>query len=177
MSENASEGLETVKNGQGGTITTAEVERFLFEEAALLDEWRLNEWLRLLTEDAVYLVPPLDAPDADHRNTLFLIADHYPSLCSRVGQLMGRSVWSENPRSRTRRLIANIRVVDSGDGQATVTANFAVWRFQFEQTDTYVGQYRHIVVRGPTGGLLLRERRAVLDLESLRPHGKLSFIL
>jgi hypothetical protein len=30
----------------------------------------------------------------------------------------------------------------------------------------------HVLVRGPSG-----ERRAALDLESLRPHGKLSFIL
>ena len=34
----------------------------------------------------------------------------------------------------------------------------------------------HVLVRGPSG-LLFRERRAVLDLETLRPHGKLSFIL
>ncbi|MEM5432760.1 aromatic-ring-hydroxylating dioxygenase subunit beta [Cupriavidus oxalaticus] len=176
MREHASNDLQAATNRQDEPITAAEVEQFLFQEAALLDEWRLDEWLRLLTDDAVYLVPPLDKPDADHRKSLFLIADHYPSLCSRVGQLMGRSVWSENPRSRTRRLITNVRVVESGAGRASITANFAVWRFQFEQTDVYVGQYRHVVVRGPAG-LLLRERRAVLDLEALRPHGKLSFIL
>jgi p-cumate 2,3-dioxygenase beta subunit len=176
MREYASNDLRPATSRQDDPITVAEVERFLFEEAALLDEWKLDEWLRLLTDDAVYLVPPLDTPDADHRKALFLIADHYPSLCSRVGQLMGRSVWSENPRSRTRRLITNVRVVESGPGRASITANFAVWRFQFEQTDVYVGQYRHVVVRGPAG-LLLHERRAVLDLEALRPHGKLSFIL
>ena len=30
----------------------AEVEDFLYHEAALLDEWRLDEWLALLTDDA-----------------------------------------------------------------------------------------------------------------------------
>ncbi|RQR30136.1 MULTISPECIES: aromatic-ring-hydroxylating dioxygenase subunit beta [unclassified Burkholderia] len=163
-------------NGQDAPITVNEVERFLFEEAALLDDWKLDAWLKLLTDDARYLVPPLDVPQADHRDTLFLVADNNDTLRSRVGQLMGRSVWAENPRSRTRRLITNVRILESDGNQATVAANFAVWRFQFEQTDVYVGQYRHIVVRGPEG-LLLRERRAVLDLESLRPHGKLSFIL
>ena len=39
-----------------------------------------------------------------------------------------------------------------------------------------VGQYRRVLVRGPSGPLYC-ERRAVLDLETLRPHGKLSFIL
>jgi len=39
-----------------------------------------------------------------------------------------------------------------------------------------IGQYRHVLMRGPSGPLF-RERRAVLDLETPRPHGKLSFIL
>jgi p-cumate 2,3-dioxygenase beta subunit len=60
--------------------------------------------------------------------------------------------------------------------ETTVTANFAVWRFQLDQTDTYVGRYVHVLVRGASG-LLFKERRAILDLETLRPHGKLSFIL
>ena len=157
-------------------FTRSEIEEFLFDEAALLDEWRLEEWLALMAPDARYLVPPLDAPDADHRDTLFLIADDRRTLVSRVRQLLSGTTWAENPRSRTRRLITNVRLLAVDGDEARVTANFAVWRFQHEQSDVYVGQYRHVLVRGP-GGLLFRERRAVLDLETLRPHGKLSFIL
>jgi len=40
-----------------------EVEDLLYREAALLDEWRLEEWLELLTDDAVYQVPPTDVPE------------------------------------------------------------------------------------------------------------------
>jgi p-cumate 2,3-dioxygenase beta subunit len=158
------------------SFTRSEVEEFLIYEAALLDEWRLEEWLALMTPDARYLVPPLDAPDADHRDTLFLIADDRRTLASRVRQLLSGTTWAENPRSRTRRLITNVRLLAWDNGEARVTANFAVWRFQHEQSDVYVGQYRHVLVRD-LSGLLLRERRAVLDLETLRPHGKLSFIL
>jgi p-cumate 2,3-dioxygenase beta subunit len=157
-------------------FTRGEIEEFLIYEAALLDEWRLEEWLELMAPDARYLVPPLDAPEADHRDTLFLIADDRRTLASRVRQLLSGTTWAENPRSRTRRLIANVRLLAVDDGEAKTTANFAVWRMQHEQTDVYVGQYRHVLVRGPAG-FLFRERRAVLDLETLRPHGKLSFIL
>ena len=157
-------------------FTLGEIERFLIDEAALLDEWRLEEWLALMAPDARYLVPPLDAPDADHRTTLFLIADDRRTLASRVRQLLSGTTWAENPRSRTRRLITNVRLHAADASEALATANFAVWRFQHEQSDVYVGQYRHVLVRGPSG-LLFRERRAVLDLETLRPHGKLSFIL
>lgn len=157
-------------------ISVQEVERFLVDEAALLDEWQLNEWLVLMQEGARYLVPALDTPHADHRNTLFLVADDYPMLKSRVAQLLGRSAWAENPRSRTRRLVTNVRVLEASADEALVTANFAVWRFQLDSADVYVGKYLHKVVR-TSEGLRFRERRAVLDLETLRPHGKLSFIL
>ena len=157
-------------------FTRGEIEEFLIYEATLLDEWRLEEWLALMAPDARYLVPPLDVPDADHRDTLFLIADDRRTLASRVRQLLSGTTWAENPRSRTRRLITNVRLLAADNSEARLTANFAVWRFQHEQSDVYVGQYRHVLVRGPSS-LLFRERRAVLDLETLRPHGKLSFIL
>jgi len=160
----------------GAPFTVSEIEHFLIDEAALLDEWRLEEWLALMAPDARYLVPSLDAPDADHHDTLFLIADDRRTLASRVRQLLSGTTWAENPRSLTRRLITNVRLLAVEGGEARITANFAVWRFQHEQSDVYVGQYRHVLVRGPSG-LLFRERRAVLDLETLRPHGKLSFIL
>ena len=157
-------------------ITLGEIERFLIDEAALLDEWRLEEWLALFAKDGRYLVPPLDAPEADHRTTLFLIADDRRNLASRVRQLLGGTTWAENPRSRTRRLVTNFRILEESAESVTATANFAVWRFQHEATDVYVGRYVNLLVRGPAG-LMFRERRAILDLETLRPHGKLSFIL
>jgi len=157
-------------------ISLPEIEQFFVHEAALLDEWKLNEWLVLMAEDARYLVPALNAPGGDHRRDLFLISDDMKTLRSRVSQLMGRAVWAENPKSRTRRLVTNFRILESDASQATVTANFAIWRFQLDATDVYVGRYVHILVRGPSG-LQFKERRAVLDLETLRPHGKVSFIL
>jgi len=122
------------------SFTRGEIDEFLIREAALLDEWRLEEWLALMAPDARYLVPPLDAPDADHHDTLFLIADDRRTLASRVRQLLSGTTWAENPRSRTRRLVTNVRLLAAEGDEARVTANFAVWRFQHEQTDVYVGQ-------------------------------------
>ncbi len=157
-------------------ITRADVEALLVDEAELLDQWDLQPWLALMEDDVRYLVPALDAPYADFRSTLFMICDDLRMLRSRVRQLQGKSAWAENPLSRTRRLVSNFRVVTQHEGQAIVTANFAVWRYHQERTDCYVGQYRHLLVRRPEG-LRFRERRAMLDMEALRPHGKLSFIL
>ena len=68
-------------------VSRAEIEDFLFYEADLLDTWKLDEWLTLLTDDAAYYVPPNDRPDADHRFTLFTIADDIVRLRERVIRL------------------------------------------------------------------------------------------
>ena len=81
---------------------SAKSRRFLIDEAALLDEWRLEEWLALFAEDGHYLVPPLDAPDADHHTTLFLIADDRRNLASRVRQLLGGTDLGRKSRARAR---------------------------------------------------------------------------
>jgi p-cumate 2,3-dioxygenase beta subunit len=154
-----------------------QVETLFYNEAALLDEWRLEEWLGLLTENVRYLVPPLDRRDADPSDTLFMIADDRVRLTSRVTQLGGTKVWAETPRSRTRRLLTNVRVTAVNVSSVECEANFCVWQFQHGRADAFVGQYRYRLARQADGGLLIEERRAVLDHEELRPHGKISFIL
>jgi p-cumate 2,3-dioxygenase beta subunit len=154
----------------------AQVEDFLYQEAALLDEWRLEEWLELLTEDVVYQVPPTDVPEGDSRNTLFIIADDAVRVRSRVKQLLSKAAWAENPHSRTRRMIANVRVLGAEGDNIVVSANFTVHRMRYESVDTYIGHYELKLVRDGEQ-LRIRERRAILDNEALRPHGKISFIL
>jgi p-cumate 2,3-dioxygenase subunit beta len=158
------------------TISLAEVERFLIEEVALLDDWKLDEWFSLMQAGARYLVPGLNTPDSDPDTALFLVADDYTSLRSRIAQLNGRSAWAETPRSRTRHQVTNVRILEADEHAAYVTANFVVWRFQNGASDAYVGKYLHRMVR-TADGLRFTERRCQLDLETLRPHGKLSIIL
>jgi p-cumate 2,3-dioxygenase beta subunit len=153
-----------------------EVEDLLYKEAALLDDWRLEEWLELLTDDAVYEIPPTDVPEGDARNTLFIIADDAVRIRSRVKQLLGKSAWAESPHSRTRRMISNVRVLGADGDRILATANFAVYRMRYESVDTYIGRYDYKLVR-VGNELKIKERRAVLDNEALRPHGKISFIL
>lgn len=156
--------------------TRLEVEELFYNEAALLDEWRLEEWLALLTDDAIYLVPPTDVPESDPRTTLYIIADDVVRIRSRVKQLLGKSAWAENPHSRTRRIISNVRILEHNGDNLRAVANFAVYRMRYESVDCYVGHYDYKLVR-ISNQLRIRERRAILDNEALRPQGKISFIL
>ena len=154
----------------------SEVEDLFYQEAALLDEWRLEDWLELLTDDAIYQIPPTDVPEGDSRNTLFIVADDAVRIKSRVKQLLGRFAWAENPHSRTRRLISNVRILGVEGDNILVSANFAVYRMRYESVDSYIGHYDLKLVRDGKR-LKIKERRAILDNEALRPHGKISFIL
>ncbi|MCX4428902.1 aromatic-ring-hydroxylating dioxygenase subunit beta [Streptomyces mirabilis] len=153
------------------------VERFLYEEAELLDTWRLHEWLELFAPHGQYQVPATDKPDGDPTRDLFLIQDDRFLLEQRVNSLLTRAAHAEYPHSRTRHMITNVRVSGTGCGRLSVTANFAVFRMRSGDIDTYVGQYRSVLLQEDDGTFRYETRKAVLDLDALRPHGKVSVIL
>ncbi|MBC7977728.1 MAG: aromatic-ring-hydroxylating dioxygenase subunit beta [Myxococcales bacterium] len=155
--------------------TRQRVEDFMVLEARLLDEWRLLEWLALMTDDVRYEVPATDVR-GDYANTLGLIADDAARLRQRVDQLLGNVMWCENPRSRTRRLIANLCIQAEHADELDVLANFMIHRFGNGRSDTFVGKYDYKLVR--TGDQLkIRRRTVLLDHESLMAHAKISIIL
>jgi p-cumate 2,3-dioxygenase subunit beta len=158
-------------------VTRAQVEDFLYHEAALLDAWRLDEWLELLTPDAHYQVPSNDRPDAHPADTLFTIADDIHRIRARVTRLKDSEAHAESPRSRTRRILGNVRIVGRDAAQVMVEANFAVYRFRRDESvREYVGRYRY-VLRCENGRLKIARREAVLDAAELGPLGLVSFIL
>jgi p-cumate 2,3-dioxygenase beta subunit len=162
-----------------GAINRDEVENFLYMEARLLDEWRLEDWERLFTEDGRYLVPPVgisNADSADPANMLFLIADDRTRIHQRVIRLMKKSAHAEYPHSRTRHCITNVELRGDCDSGTRVSAAFATHRVRRREVITYVGQLLYTLVR-LEGALAIREKRACLDLDVLAPQGSLAFIL
>jgi p-cumate 2,3-dioxygenase subunit beta len=152
------------------------VEDFIVREAALLDEWRLDDWLALFTEDARYLVPATDLPAAEPKETLAIINDDMARLRGRVERLKSRHAHREFPWSRTRRFITNVRIEEMIGEEIVVKASFLVYRIRGGQVDPLIGSYVY-TLRRLDGALKIAARKAVLDLEALRPHGTLSIIL
>jgi p-cumate 2,3-dioxygenase beta subunit len=158
-------------------VTRQEVEDFLYEEAALLDAWKLDDWLKLLTDDAVYNVPSNDRPNAESKDTLFIIADDARRIKARVTRLKDKSAHAEYPPSRTRRMITNVRIVSRDGASLRVEANFSVHRFRRDgNVRPYVGHYRY-ELRVEGGKLKIARREAVIDSKELGGLGSISFIL
>ena len=158
-------------------VTRTEVEDLLYHEAELLDTWQLHDWLALFTEDGTYYVPSTDLPrNASADDSLFYIADDPVRLRERVIRLMKKTAHSEYPRSRTRHLVSNVRILEAGPDDIKVAAAFVTYRMKFGNNDAYVGS-THYRLRRVGGQLRIVEKRCFLDLEALRPHGRVSIIL
>jgi p-cumate 2,3-dioxygenase beta subunit len=168
---------EVRSEGHDNSVPTLRetVEDFLYQEAALLDEWRLDEWLALFTADARYVVPTTDLPEGDPKKELVFIDDDLVRLQARVARLKSRHGHREYPWSRTRHFIANVRINPAGQ-VILVTSSFLVYRFRMGDTSPYVGWYEH-KLKHVNGKLKIHHKRAVLDMETLREHGAVSIIL
>jgi p-cumate 2,3-dioxygenase beta subunit len=156
--------------------TRAEVEDFLYYEAALLDDWRLDEWLALFAEGATYQAPTAGAPeDDDPTKSLFYIADDYVRLRERIGRLNKKEAHAEYPRSRVRHMIGNVRITGLGEGACDVACNFVVYRSKNGKVDTFFGHSLY-VIDWSNEVWVIRSKRVVLDMDMLYP-GKLSIVI
>ncbi|ORW28671.1 aromatic-ring-hydroxylating dioxygenase subunit beta [Mycobacterium palustre] len=155
--------------------TRPEVEDFLYTEAALLDAWELDEWLRLFDADAKYEVPCNDAPDGDPDRDLMLVDDDHRRLHARVERLKNRRAHREFPHSRTNHQIFNVQVEPAGE-ELSVTASFTVWRFRGGRSSSYVGHYHYRLRTGDTG-LRIAQKRVQLDMTDLRAVSDVAIIL
>lgn len=158
-------------------VTRDQVEDFMFYEAELLDEWKLKDWLGLFTADACYYVPTTDsAPNASPDDSLFYVADDRFRLEQRVERLLKKTAHAEWPRSKTRHLVSNVRIRSRKDDELIVGAAVLTYRTKMGLTETYIGSYRYRIAVTPDG-LRIREKRCVLDMDGLKPNGRISIIL
>ena len=110
----ASLGDGYVRVRDSGLITA--VAQFLYDEAALLDEWRLDEWLALFhPEAAEYLIPSPEDLSDDPATTLHLVNDSMTTLAGRIGaaeeqaRARGEPALAHAPPDRQRARLAGAR--------------------------------------------------------------------
>lgn len=121
-------------------------EEFLRHEAELLDEARFDEWLALFTREATYWVP--SEPDqANPRDTVSLMYDDRRLLETRVRRLASPRIYSQEPRSRTSRIVANVSIRESDAvSGCMVRSKFSIVEYRREQQRIFAGTYYHRLV-------------------------------
>ncbi|MFV0260222.1 MAG: aromatic-ring-hydroxylating dioxygenase subunit beta [Acidimicrobiales bacterium] len=153
------------------------VEEFLYHDAELLDTWRLREWFERFSLDCRYHIPTTDRPDGDPTHDLSFVWDDWFLLSQRIESILDGTAWAESPRSTTHRTVANVRAWEHDDGTIEARANLVVHRSAGSRLDVYPAFLNLTLLPTSTGSFEIRYRQAVLALQELRPHGRLSVLL
>jgi 3-phenylpropionate/cinnamic acid dioxygenase small subunit len=150
-----------------------EVLEFLHHEAELLDAGRLEEWLDLLTDDVSYTMPVRMTRERGQEPELStemqFFQDDRTTLGLRVRRLRTEFAWAEDPPSRTRHFVANVRIRPGASAdEVAVRCNVLIYRNRGASAghDLISGERRE-VLRRVGGAWKLARRVFVADQATL----------
>ncbi|MEV7005040.1 3-phenylpropionate/cinnamic acid dioxygenase subunit beta [Streptosporangium sp. NPDC051022] len=173
--------IELIESGAQSVDDLTLATAFLYREAELLDDNLVDDWFATLDEDLEYLVPLRysreRANGAGFSPTAYHMKDTHTSMAGRVKRLSGEYAWAEDPPSRTRRLVTNIRVRRE-DELLHVRSNLMLYRSRGDSPEhqLLVGE-RHDVLRvHPGGEVRLARRTVLLDQTTLATHNLAVFL-
>ncbi|MDA4109388.1 3-phenylpropionate/cinnamic acid dioxygenase subunit beta [Mycolicibacterium holsaticum] len=166
------------------TMTTVDyatkdaIRDFLYYEAELLDDLRFGEWLGILDESIMYWAPVRTNRTFRDREfewqefgTSAYFEETHEFLEQRVRRLETHMAWAEEPASRTRHLITNVRVAaEANPGSYRVKSNFLVYRSRGERDqDVITGERRDVLVKADDcpAGFRLKHREIRFDMSTI----------
>jgi 3-phenylpropionate/cinnamic acid dioxygenase small subunit len=120
----------------------ADCEAFLIEEARLLDEAKFDSWLALFTEEARYWVPSQPNQDSPV-TTVSLMYDDRRLLETRVRRLASPRIYSQEPRSRTSRIVANVTIEERHATNVHLRSKFQLTEFRRNEQRFFAGTSFH----------------------------------
>jgi len=155
--------------------------QFLVEEAALLDAADYPGWLDLVTEDIRYLMPvrvttargagPGPQPGMGHFDE-----DMY-ALRKRVQRLATDHAWTEDPPSRTRHFVTNIRTFRHDHASLRVESALLLFRSRGDTREAdLISAGRADLLRQTEDGLKLARREITVDEAVLRTQNLAVFL-
>lgn len=150
-----------------------DVIRFVYDEAELMDNMEWDDWLDCIHPDIYYWAPVRENRVARERKEEFYpkgtsvyFEESKEYLRQRVFRLQTNMAWAEEPPSRSRHLLTNVRVDGREDGNFDVRSNFFIYRSRGERSQDYIaGERRDIIIRDETApfGFLVLEREIRFD--------------
>ena len=148
-----------------------EVVTWLDREAELLDTGAFDAWLGLLTDDIRYSVPIRLTRERGAASEVRSGAPHFlddmGTLRMRVERLKTEFAWAEDPPSRTRRFVTNVRPRVLGEGVG-VRSYLLLYRSRGDDTSVeMVSAERHDLLRRTDDGLRLCNREVTIDQATL----------
>jgi ethylbenzene dioxygenase beta subunit len=162
----------SVATGNVDDKTLKEVVEFLIKEAEVLDNHKYFEWLEMLADDIEYVMPVRITREKTEEELKKELSDsqyHFIGgkdiLEMKAKRLVSEYAWSENPPSRTRHLITNIRVEKGEkDNEVKVKSYVLFIRSRRDEAESEILSYeRHDVLRKVNGKWKLAKRFMISD--------------
>lgn len=160
-----------------------ELHEFLEDEAVLLDEERLAEWLELLADDVRYRMPVRvsvnRAMGDGFSRRMYFYNDTKKVLAMRIHRLVGtKNGWVEEPPSRITRLVTGIRVFRTErSNEYGVQSNLLLARSRSDAGEVkLLTARRHDVLRRMDKGPLIARREIYLNQTTIDMHNLAIFL-
>ena len=161
----------TGKRVATGSQQYNQIVEFLYDEAALLDQGRFHDWMKLLAGDLSYTAPlRITRQGRERDRTVIRTTQHYDedysSIKGRVERLDTKSAWAEDPPSRTRRFVSNVRIWETATAnEFEVESYLLLTRSRYEQSRlAELSCVRHDLLRvDATSGFKLARREIIID--------------
>lgn len=142
------------------TLSRSEAEDILYDEARILDERRYQDWLAMLTADALYWIP-CGGEGNDPRREIAIVYDESTRLHDRVARLLSGFAHAQSPPSKTRRLVSNVQVEALAGDSANVVSAFLLYELRRGKERVFAGHYEHRM-RFEDGRWKIAAKKAVL---------------
>lgn len=143
------------------------VQQFLFHEARLLDERRLQEWLALYAEDAEYWVP-YGWNQQSPKDHVSLFYETKSLLGMRIDRLERALSPLDSPPSRVNHYLSNVQV-DDGD-PLTARAHLLFVEYRREEQRCFAGRATWRLRPNGAGFLIAAKRVDLLNADQDAGH-------
>jgi benzoate/toluate 1,2-dioxygenase beta subunit len=150
-------------------------EQFLYAEARLADEHDYDGWESLWTDDGIYWIPAGGRSDVDPTSQVSIAFDNRSRISTRVKQLKTGKRHSQSPPSSVRRMITNVEVMGTEDGDVLVGANFLAAEARERGTTLWAGRVEYRLRR--VDGEVRMAWKKVTLIDRDRPLFTLSFLI
>jgi phthalate 3,4-dioxygenase subunit beta len=155
--------------------------QFLVEEAALLDAADYAGWLDLLCEDIRYVMPVRVTTARGAGFDSLAGMGHFDedayALRKRVQRLATDHAWTEDPPSRTRHFITNVRTFRDEPGELRVESALLLFRSRGDTREpSLISAGRADLLRETPEGLRLARREITVDESVLRTQNLAVFL-
>jgi 3-phenylpropionate/cinnamic acid dioxygenase small subunit len=148
-------------------IDRAPFERFLIEEAALLDQRRFRDWMALFADDGTYWVPAV--PDQESPfDQASLFYDDRELMKTRIERLEHPRIHVQTPPSRTAHLIGNT-IIESADvaaGEFLVGSTLIMVEYRDDRQRIFAGRQHHRLRREGTSFRIVQKRVDLINCDS-----------